>query len=154
MGIPNNTYLLRNLYMGQDSIVRTMYGTTDWFKIKKGVQQGCLLSPWLFNLYTEHMMRNVGLDELQAGIKIRGRNINDLRYAYDTTLMAKNEEEIKRLLMRMKEESERASLKVNIKKKKTKIMSSGPIFAWQMEGEKVEVVKFHHLLGLRNHCRW
>ena len=118
MGIPNNTYLLRNLYMGQDSIVRTMYGTTDWFKIKKGVQQGCLLSPWLFNLYTEHMMRNVGLDELQAGIKIRGRNINDLRYAYDTTLMAKNEEEIKRLLMRMKEESERASLKVNIKKKK------------------------------------
>ena len=115
MGIPNNTYLLRNLYVGQDSIVRTMYGTTDWFKIKKGVQQGYLLSPWLFNLYTEHMMRNVGLDELQAGIKIRGRNINYLRYAYDTTLMAKNEEEIKRLLMRMKEGSERASLKLNIK---------------------------------------
>ena len=100
-------------------------------------------------------MRNVRLHELQAGIKIGGGNINNLRYADDTTLMAKNEEEIKSLLMRMKEEHERASLKVNIKKKKnTKIMSSGPISAWQMEEEKVEVVRFHHLLGLRNHCRW
>ena len=112
MGIPDHlTCLLRNLYVGQKAIVRALYGTTDWFKIKKEVRQGCLLSPCLFNLYAEHIMRNAGLDELQAGIKIGGRNINNLRYADDTTLMAESEEELKSLLMRVKEESERAKTK-------------------------------------------
>ena len=106
--------LLRNLYVGQEAIVRTRYGTTGWFKIEKGIQQGCLLSPCLFNLYTEHIMRNAGLNELQAGTKIDGRNINNLRCADDTTLMAESEEELKSLLMGVKEESERASLKLNI----------------------------------------
>ena len=115
-----------------------MDGTDDWFKIEKGVQQGCLLSPCLFNLYAEHIMRNAGLDELQAGIKIGGRNINNLRYADDTTLMAEIEEELKSLLMRVKEESERASLRLNIEK--TKIMTFDPITAWQIEGEKMETV--------------
>ena len=111
MGIPDHlTCLLRNLYVGQEATVRTLYGTTDWFKIEKGVQQGCLLSPCLFNLYTEHIMRNARLDELQAGIKIGGRNINNLRYVDDTTLMAESKEELKSLLMRVKEESERAGL--------------------------------------------
>ena len=132
------TCLLRNLYVGQEATVRTLYGTTDWFKIKKGVRQGCLLSPCLFNLYPEHIMRNARLGELQAGIKIGRRNINNLRYADDTTLMAENEEERKSLLMRVKEESSRAGLRLNIKK--TKIMASGLITAWQIEGEKVEVV--------------
>ena len=146
MGIPDHlTCLLRNLYAGQDATVRTLYGTTDWFKIKKGVQQGCLLSPCLFNLHTKHIMRNARLDELQTGIKIGGRNINNLRYADDTTLMAESEEELKSLLMRVKEESERAGLKLNIKK--TKIMASGPITAWQIEGEKVEVVTDFFFLG-------
>ena len=108
------TCLLRNLYVGQEAIVRTRYGTTGWFKIEKGIQQGCLLSPCLFNLYTEHIMRNAGLNELQAGTKIDGRNINNLRCADDTTLMAESEEELKSLLMGVKEESERASLKLNI----------------------------------------
>ena len=117
MGIPDHlTCLLRNLYAGQDATVRTLYGTTDWFKIKKGVQQGCLLSPCLFNLYAEHIMRNARLDELQARIKIGGRNINNLRYADDTTLMAESEEELKILLMRVKEESGKAGLKLNIQK--------------------------------------
>ena len=108
MGIPDHlTCLLRNLYAGQEARVRTLYGTTDWFKIEKGVQRGCLLSPCLFNLYTEHIMRNARLDELQAGIKIGRRNINNLRYADDTTLMAENEEELKSLLMRVKEESKK-----------------------------------------------
>ena len=98
--------------MGQEAIVRTLYGTTDWFKIKKGIQQGCLLSPCLFNLYTEHIMRNAGLGELQAGTKIGGRNINNLRYADDITLMAESEEELKSLLMRVKKESERAGLRI------------------------------------------
>ena len=102
------TCLLRNLYEGQEATVRILNGTTDWFRIKKGVRQGCLLSPCLFNLYTEHIMRNARLDELQAGIKIGGRNINNLSYADDTTLMAESEEELKSLLMRVKEESERA----------------------------------------------
>ena len=110
-GIPDHlTCLLRNLYAGQEATVRTLYGTTDWFKIEKGAQQGCLLSPCLLNLYTEHIMRNVGLDELQAGIKIGRRNINNLRYADDPTLMAESKEQLKRLLMRVKEERERAGL--------------------------------------------
>ena len=114
MGIPDHlTCLLRNLYVGQKAIVRALYGTTDWFKIKKEVRQGCLLSPCLFNLYAEHIMRNAGLDELQAGIKIGGRNINNLRYADDTTLMAESEEELKSLLMRVKE-NERADSRLNI----------------------------------------
>ena len=118
MGIPDHfTYLLRNLFAGQKATVRTLYGTTDLFKIEKGVRQGCLLSPCLFNLCTERIMRNAGLDELQAGIKTGRRNINSLRYAADTTLMAESEEERKSLLMRVREESERASLKLNIKKK-------------------------------------
>ena len=115
MGIPDHlTCLLRNLYVGQEAAVRTLYGTTDWFRIEKGIWQGCLLSPCLFNQYTEHITRNVGLDELQAGIKIGRRNINNLRYADDITLMAESEEELKSLLMRVKEEIERASLKLNI----------------------------------------
>ena len=116
MEIPDHlTCLLRNLYAGQEAAVRTLYGTTDWFKIEKGVQQSCLLSPSLFNLYAEHIMRDAGLDKLQARIKIGGRNINNLRYVDDITLMAESE---KSLLMRVKEEAERASLKLNIKKKK------------------------------------
>ena len=108
MGIPDHlTCLLRNLYVGQEATVRTLYGTTDWLKIEKGLRQGCMLSPRLFNLYTEHIMRNAGLDELQAGIKASGRNLNNVRYGDDTTLMAESEEELKSLLMRVKEESER-----------------------------------------------
>ena len=114
MGIPDHlTCLLRNLYAGQEAIVRTLYETTDWFRIEKEVQQGCLLHP-LFNLYTEHIMWNAGLDELQTGIKIDGRNINNLRYANNTTLMAESEEELKNLLMKLKEETEKAGLKLNI----------------------------------------
>ena len=119
MGIPDHlTCLLRNLYAGQDATVRTLYGTTDWFKIKKGVQQGCLLSPCLFNLHTKHIMRNARLDELQTGIKIGEKNISNLRYEDGTILMAEREEELKSLLMRVKEESERAGLRLNNKKKK------------------------------------
>ena len=113
MGIPDHlTYLLRNLYAGQEATVRPRYGTTDWFQIRKGVHQGCILSPCLFNLYTEHIMRNAGLDEAQAGIKIARRNINNLRYADDTTLRA-GSKELKRLLMKVKEESEKAALKLH-----------------------------------------
>ena len=126
MGIPDHlTCLLRNLYAGQDATVRTLYGTTDWFKIKKGVQQGCLLSPCLFNLHTKHIMRNARLDELQTGIKIGEKNISNLRYEDGTILMAEREEELKSLLMRVKEESESAGLKIILKK--TKFMASGPI---------------------------
>ena len=125
--------------------VRALYGTVDWFKIEKGVQQGCLLSPCLFNLYAEHIMRKAGMDELQAGVKISGRNNNHLRYIDDTPVMAENEEELKSLLMRVKEESERADLRLNIKK--TKIMASGPHTSWQIEGEKVEVVTHFLFLG-------
>ena len=125
--------ILRNLYAGQEAIVRTSYGTTDWFRIEKGVRQSCLLLPCLFNLHIEHIMRNARLDELQAGIKIAGRNINNLRYADDTTLMAESEEEIKNLL-RVKEESEKAGLRLNIKK--TKITESSSITSWQVEGER------------------
>ena len=124
MGIPDHlTYLLRKLYAGQEATVRTGHGTTDWFQIGKGVRQGCILSPYLFDLYAEYIMPNAGLEEALAGIKIAGRNINNLRYADDTTLMAESEEEPKSLLM--KEESEKVGLKLNIQK--TKIMASGPI---------------------------
>ena len=125
MGIPDHlTYLLRNLYAGQEATVRTGHGTTNWFKIGKGVCQGCILSPCLFNFYSEYIMRKAGLEEAQAGIKIARRNINNLRYADDTTLMAESEEELKSLLMKVKEESEKVGLKLNVQK--TKIMASGP----------------------------
>ena len=133
MGIPDHlTCLLRNLYAGQGATVRTGHETTDWFQIGKGVPQGCILSPCSFNLYAEYIMRNVGLEEAQAGIKIAGRNINNLRYAYDITLMAENEEELKSLLMKVKEESEKVCLKLNIQK--TNIMASGTVTSWQIDG--------------------
>ena len=132
MGIPDHlTCLLRNLYAGQEATVRTGHGITDCFKIGKGVRQGCILSPCLFNFYAEYIMRNGGLEEAQAGIKIARRNINNFRYADDTTLMAESEEELKSLLMRVKEESEKVGLKLNIQK--TKIMASGPITSWQID---------------------
>ena len=130
MGIPDPlTCLLRNLYAGQEAIVRTEHGTTDWFQIRKGVRQGCILSPCLFNFYAEYIMRNAGLKEAQAGIHIAGRNINNLRYADDTTLMAESEEKLKSLLMKVKEESAKVGLKLNIQK--TNIMASSPITSWQ-----------------------
>ena len=139
MGISDHlTCLLRNLYTGQEATIRFGHGTTDWFQTGKGVCQGCILSPCLFNLYAEYIMRNPGLEEAEAGIKIAGRNINNLRYADDTTLMAESEEELKSLLMKMKEESEKLGLKLNIQK--TKIMASGPITSWQIDGETVETV--------------
>ena len=139
MGIPDHlTCLLRNLYAGQEATVRTGHGATDWFQIGKGVSQGCILSPCLFNLYAEYIMRNAGLEEAQAGIKIAGRNINNLRYADDTTLMSQSEEELKSLLMKVKEESEKVGLKLNIQK--TKTMASGPITSWEIDGETVETV--------------
>ena len=126
MGVPDHlTYLLRNLYAGQEAAVRTGHGTTDWFQIAKGGRQGCILSPCLFNLHAEYIMRNAGLEEAQAGIKIAGRNLNNFRYADDTILMVEIEEELKSLLMKVKEESEKAGLNLNIQK--TKIMASGPI---------------------------
>ena len=136
MGIPNHlTCLLRNLYADQKATVRTGHGTTDWFQIGKEVHQGCILSPCLFNLCAGYIMRNAGLDEAQAGIKIAGRNINNLTYADDTTLMAESEEELKSLLMKVKEESKKVGLKLNIRK--TKIIASGPITSWQIDGETV-----------------
>ena len=132
------TCLLRNLYAGQEATVRTGDGKTDWFQIGKGVHQGCILSPCLLNLYAEYIMRNAGLDEAQAGIKTAGRKINNLRYSDDTTLMAEREEELKSLLVRVKEESEKVGLKLNIQK--TKIMTSSPITLWQIDGETVETV--------------
>ena len=135
MGIPDHlTCLLRNLFAGQEATVRTGHGTTGWFQIGKGVHQGCILSPCLFSLYAEYIMRNTGLEEAQAGIKISRRNINNLRYADNTTLMAENEE-LKNLLMKLKEESEKVGLKLNIRK--TKIMASSPISSWQIDGETV-----------------
>ena len=137
MGIPDQlTCLLRSLYAGQEATVRTGHGTTDWFWIGKGVHQGCILSPCLFNFYAKYIMRNSGLEEAQAGIKMTERNINDLRYADDTILMAESEEELKGLLMKVKEESEKAGLKLNIQK--MKIMASGPITSWQVDGETME----------------
>ena len=139
MGIPDHlTCLLRNLYAGQEATVRTRHGTTDWFQIGKGVSQGCILSPCLFNFYAVYLMRNAGLEEAQAGLKTAGRNINNLRYADYITLMAESEEELKSLLMKMKVESEKVGLKFNIQK--TKIMASSPITSWQKDGEIVETV--------------
>ena len=148
MGIPDHlTCLLRNLYAGQEATVRTGHGKTDWFQIGKGVRQGCILSPCLFNSYAEYIMRNTGLEESQAGIKITGRNI---RYADNTTLLAESEE-LRSLLMKVKEESEKAGLKLNIQK--TKIMTSGPIISWQIDGNSGNSDRLYYF-GLQNHCRW
>ena len=152
MVIPDHlTGLLRNLYTGEEATVRTGHVTTDWFQIGKGICQGCILSRCLFNLYAECIMRNAGLDEAQTGIKFAERNINNLRYADDTTLMAESEEELKSLLMKVKEESEKLDLKLNIQK--TKIVASGPTTSWQIEWETVETVR-DFIFGLQNHCRW
>ena len=146
MGIPDHlTCLLRNLYAGQEATVRTGHGTTDWFQIGKGVRQGCILSPCLFNLYAEYILRNAGLEEVQAGTKIAGRNINNLKYADDPTFMAELEEELKSLLMKVKEESEKVGLKLNIQK--TKNMASSPITSWQIDGETMETVRHFIYLG-------
>ena len=153
MGIPDHLIcLLRNLYAAQEATVGTGHGTTDWFQIGKGIHQGCILSPCLFNVYAEYIMRNwkklpAGLEETQAGIKIAGRNINNLRYAIDTTLMAESEEELKSFLMKVKEESENVGLKLNIQK--TKIMASGPITSWEIDGETMETVR-DFILGAPN----
>ena len=144
--------LLRNLYAGQEATVSTAHGTIDWFRIGKEVRQGCILSPCLFNLHAEYSMRNAGLEETQAGIKIAGRNINYLRYADDTTLMAESKEEPKSLLMKVKDDREKAGLKLNIQK--TKIMASGPITSRQIDGETVQTVTDFIFGGLQNHCRW
>jgi len=152
MGIPDHlTSLLRNLYAGHEATVRTGHGTTDWFQIGKGVRQGCVLAPCLFNFYAEDIMRNAVLEETQAGIKIAGRNISNLRYADDTTLMAESEEELKSLFLKVKEESEKFGLRFNIQK--TKIMASCPITSWQTNGKqwKQSQILF---FGLQNHCRW
>ena len=139
MGIPDHlTCFLRNLYAGQETTVRTRQGTTDWFQIGKGVRQGCILSTCLFNFYAEYIMRNAGLEEAQAGIKIARRNINSLRYADDITLTAESEEELNSFLMKVKEESEKDGLKLNIQK--TKIMASGRITSWEIDGETVDTV--------------
>ena len=152
MGLPDHlTCLLRNLYAGQEATVRTRYGTMDWFQIGKGVRQGCILSPCFFNLYEEYIMRNAGLEETQAEIKIARRNINNFRYADDTALMAESEEEHKSLLMEVKLESEKVYLKLNIQK--TKIMASGPITSWKIDGETVLNSVRLYFWGLQNHCQ-
>ena len=152
VGIPDHlTCLLRNLYSSQEATVRTGHGITDWLQIGKEVRQGCILSPCLFNLHAEYIMQNARLDKAQAEIKISGRNINNLRYADDTTFKAENEEELKSLLMKVKEESEKIGLKLNIQK--TKIMAPGPITSWQIDGETMETVT-DYFGGLQNHCRW
>ena len=152
MVIPDHlTCLLRNLHAGQEATVRTGHGTTDWFQIGKGVHQGCILSPYLFNLHAEYIMQNARLEEAQAGIKIAGRSINNLRSADDTTLMAESEEEQKNLLMKVKEESEKVGLKFNIQK--TKIMAFGSITSGQIDGGTVETVT-DCFWGLQNHYRW
>ena len=153
MGIQDHlTCLLRNLYAGQEATVRAGHETIDRFQIGKGVRQGYVLSPCLFNFCAEYIMQNVRLDDAQAGIKIARRNINRLRYADDTTLMAESEKKLKSLLMKVKEESEKAGLKLNIQK--TKIMASSPITTWQIDGETVETVADLIFFGLQNHCRW
>ena len=153
MGIPDHlTCFLRNLYAGQEATVRTGHGTTDWFQIGKRVRQGCILSPCLFNFYAGYIMRNAGLEEAQAGIKIAGRNINNVRICGRQHLMAESEEELKSLLMKVKEESEKAGLKLNIQK--TKIMASGAITSWQINRETVKTVHDFFFSQLHNHCRW
>ena len=142
--------ILRNLYARQEAAVRTGHETTDWFQIGKRVHQGCILPPCLFNLYAEYIMRNPGLEEAQAGIKITWRNINNLRYADDTTLMAESKKELKSLLMKVKEESEKVGIKLNIQK--TKIIVPDSITSWQIEGRKVETVTDFIFLGSKNHC--
>ena len=146
MGIPDHlTCLLRNPYSGQEATVRTRRGTIDWFQTGKGVRQGCILTPCSFNFYAEYIMRNAGLEEAQAGIKIARRNISNLRYADDTTLLAESEEELKSLLMKVKKESEKVGLKLNIQK--TEIMASGPIISWEIDGEPMETVSDFIFLG-------
>ena len=150
MGIPDHlACLYRNLYAGQEATVRTGHGTTDWFQVGKGVRQGCILSPCLFNFYAEYIMRHAGLEEAEVWIKIAGRIINNLRY--NTTLMAESEEELKSLLMKVKEKSEKVGLKLNIQE--TNIMTSGPIISWQIDVETVEAVSDYFSV-LQNHCRW
>ena len=152
MGIPDHlTCLLRNVHAGQEATVRAGHGTTDCFQIRKGVYQGCILSPCLFNFYAEYSMRNARLDQAQAGIKIAGRNISNLRYADDTTLMAESEEELKSFLMKVKDKSEKVGLKLNIEK--TKIMASGPITSWQI-GVETMVTVTDYFLRLQNHYIW
>ena len=152
MGIPDHlTCLFRNLYAGQEATVRSGHGTIDWFQIGKGVYQGCILSPCLFNLCEEYITRIAGLDEAQAGIRIAWKNRNNVRYAYDTTFMTESEE-LKSLLMKVKEESEKVGLKLNIQK--TKIMTSGPITSWQIDGENSGNSDRLYFIGLQNHCRW
>ena len=153
MGTPDHlTCLLRKLYAGQEATVRIRHGTTDWFKIGKGVCQGCILLPCLFNLYAECIMRNVGLNEAQVGIKIVRRNINNLRHADDITLMAESREELKSFLIKVKEENENVGFNLNIQK--IKIMAFGPITSWEIDGETVETVADFIFLGSKNHCRW
>ena len=153
MGIPDHlTCLLRNLYAGQEATVRNGHGTTDWFQIGKGAGQGCIMSPCLFNLYAEYILRCAGLEETQAGIKIARRNINNLRYMDDITLMAESEEELKSLLMKVKKKSEKVGLNLNIQK--TKIMASDPITSWEIDGEIVETVSDFFFLGAPKSLRW
>ena len=153
MGIPDHLIcLLRNLYAGWETTARTGQGKTDWFQIGKGVHEGCLLSPCFFNLYAEYIMINAGLEDAKAGIKIAGRNINNLRYADDTTLTAESEEELKSLLMKVKKESEKVGLKRNIQI--MKIMASSPITLWQIDrGNSGNSVRLYFFV-LQNHCRW
>ena len=149
MGIPDNLIcLLKNLYADEEATVRTGHGTMDWFQIVKEVCQGCMLPPYLFHLYAEYIMRNARMEEIQVGIKIAGRNINNLKYADDTTLMAESEKEPKSLLMKVKEEREKAGLKLNIQK--MKITPSSPITSWQIEGENGSSNRFY-FLGLQDH---
>ena len=152
MEIPDHLIcLLRNLYIGQEAPVRTRHGTTDWFQIGKGVHQGCILSPCLFNLHAEHITKNARLEEAQAGLKIAGRNINNLRYADDSTLMAESKEELKSLLMEVKEESEKVGLKLSVQKKDHGIWSHHFMAnRWGSNGNSVRLYFF----GLQNHCRW
>ena len=152
MGMPDHlTCLLRKLCAGQEATLRAGHGTTDWFQIGKRLRQGCILSPCLFNLYAEYIMRNTRLNEAQAGIKMPGKNINNLRYTDDTTFMAESKEELKSLLIKVKEESEKASLKLNIQK--MNIIASCPITSWQIDGETMKTVALD-FLGLQNHCTW
>ena len=153
MEIPDHfTCLLQNLHAGQEAIIRTGRGTVDWFQTGKGVCQGCILSPCLFSFHAEYIMRNLRLDETQAGIKVARKNINNLMYAENTTLMAEIEGELKSLLMKVNEESIKVGLKLNIQK--TKIMAYGPITSWAIDGETVETVADFYFSGLPNHCGW